>query len=365
MKIMTPPEKIKVLIVAPQLPLVGGQAVQANRLLEKFKVEADIQVDFQAVNPKFFSTLQKIKVVRTILTTSKYIFDLLKNVPRYDIIHIFSASYFSFILAPAPAILIAKLFRKRTILNYRSGEAENHLKNWPKTAIPIIKKVDKIIVPSAYLVDVFGKFGFEAESIFNSVDREQFVFRKREKLRPMFLSNRNFEELYNVSCTLRAFQIVQSRFPEAKILIVGDGSESDKLHALAKDLNLANYEFLGRVSQEEMIQLYDQCDVYLNSPRIDNMPNSIIEAFASGIPVVSTNAGGIPFIVEDGKTGILVGIDDHKALAAGAISLIDDPQLAQQIVENANLECEKYSWAAVKNDWKGVYQMLSDSGGSS
>ncbi|MCB1023746.1 MAG: glycosyltransferase family 4 protein [Acidobacteria bacterium] len=356
---MTETQKIKVLLVAPRSPMIGGQAIQAARIYEGLISEDEIEIAIQPINPQFFPALQKIKFLRTILTSLKYIFDLLLKIPRYDVIHIFSASYFSFILAPTPAILISKLFGKKSILNYRSGEAKDHLKNWKRTAIPIIRLADSVIVPSGYLVDVFSDFGIEAKAIFNFVDADKLIFRKREVVRPVFLSNRNFEELYNVSCTLRAFKIIQTRYPNAKLILAGDGKERDKLKKLVGDLKLENCEFRGQVTPEEMGRLYDEADIYLNSPNIDNMPNSIIEAYASGIPVVSTEAGGIPYIVDQNRTGILAGIDDEKALAEGVFRLLEDKGLALRIAENAKEESQKYQWPAAREKWIEEYKTLA------
>jgi len=349
---------VKILIVAPALPLVGGQAVQARRLLEKFRSERDLLVELQPVNPEFFPALQRIKYVRTVVTTAKYLFDLLVKIPRYDVIHIFSASYFSFLLAPTPAVLIAKLFGKKTILNYRSGEAADHLKRW-RTAIPIIRLFDRVIVPSGYLVDVFAEFGLEAETIFNFVDADAYTFRERKPLRPVFLSNRNFEELYNVSCILRAFALVQKKYANARLIVAGDGQEREKLKQLAVDLDLRNVEFLGSVPQEKMPGLYDEADIYLNSPNLDNMPNSVIEALASGTPVVSTNSGGIPYIIKDEETGFLVEKDDYQTLADKAIYLLENEELAQKIIASAHIEGSRYTWSNVKSGWLDLYHELA------
>lgn len=350
---------IKVLIVAPALPLVGGQVVQSSRLLENFRSDPNLKVDLQPINPSFFPRLQKINYVRTLLTETKYIFDLFRKIPHYDVIHIFSASYFSFLLAPTPAVLIAKLFGKKTILNYRSGEARDHLEKWRRTAIPTIRLFDKIVMPSGYLVDVFADFGLKAGAIYNFVNTENYEFRKRKPLRPKFLSNRNFEPLYNVSCVLRAFAIIQKKYPEAEIIVAGEGSEKEKLQNLAKELNLKNVEFPGRIAPSEMPKLYDKADIYLNSPNIDNMPNSIIEAYAAGTPVVSTNAGGIPYILEHGKTGLLVNVNDHENLANEAINLLENQSLAENIINNARKMTERFSWENARREWLKIYSELS------
>ena len=350
--------RLRVLIVAPSLDILGGQAVQASRLLARLSKESDLSVSFLPHNPRLpapFNKLQSIKYVRTIVTSLLYVALLLARVRKYDCIHIFSASYFSFLLAPTPAILIAKLYGKRVVLNYRSGEAEDHLKRWSRTALPVIRLADQIAVPSGYLVDVFRQFNLEARPVFNFVDTERFRFRKREPLRPDFLSNRNLEPMYNVACVLRAFAIIQRRFPEARLTVAGDGSQRAELERLSRELNLRGVRFAGRVSPEHMPDVYNAADIYLNSSDIDNMPGSIIEAFASGLPVVTTDAGGIPYIVTDEHTGLLVRCDDHLGLAERAIRLLENDRFASGIINRAHEECRKYNWDAVRNEWFNIY----------
>lgn len=349
----------RVLIVAPGLPLVGGQSVQAARLLSNLKSENSVKVELQPTNPRFLPGLQKIKYVRTIVTGVKYISDLFKKIPHFDIIHIYAAGDTGFLISTTPAIVAAKLFGKKTILNYHHGGAEEHLKTWRRTALPTVKLFDRIVAPSGFLVDVFAKFGLKAQAIFNVVDTENYRFRERKFLRPVFLSNRNFDALYNVGCILRAFALVQKRFPDAELIVAGDGFEREKLKKLARDLELKNTEFLGSVAQDAMPQLYDRADIYLNSPNIDNMPSSVIEAFAAGTPVVSTDAGGIPFIVEHGETGLLVAKKDHEALAKEAMRLLENQELAQKIIAKARREVLKYSWENVRAEWLALYEELA------
>lgn len=353
---------MRVLIVAPSLHILGGQAVQAARLLEQLKKESSLDVSFLPVNPRLpglLSNLQRVKYLRTIVTEVLYLISLAARIPRFDVIHIFSASYVSFILAPAPAILVAKLFGKRVVLNYRSGEAEDHLRRWPVSTRYLIGMVDEVAVPSGFLVEVFKRFGFHARSIFNFVDTARFRFRRRAAMRPVFLSNRNFEAHYNVGCVLRAFSIIQKKFPEAELTIAGDGPQREQLEALAKTLDLRNVTFVGLVPQEKIAPLYDEADIYLNCSDIDNMPGSLIEAFASGLPVVTTEAGGIPYIVSHGQTGLLVRCGDYQGIADEVIRLLEDPALAETISDAAHRECQKYEWGAVRDEWLKLYAKLS------
>lgn len=349
---------IRVLLVAPTLPILGGQTVQAHRLHEHLKSVHDIRVTFQPINPAFAPAFQRIKYLRTLLTMVRFILDLLWLVPKCDVVHVFSASYTSFLLAPTPTLFISKLFRKPTILNYRSGEANDHLKRW-RSAASIIRRFDRVIVPSEYLVDVFRKFNLSAKSIFNFVDAEKFPFRRREPITPVFLSNRNFESHYNVECVLRAFRVIQDDIPSSKLIIVGDGPQRSYLHREAIALGLENVDFRGRIAPEHMPDIYKEADIYLNSPSIDNMPGSILEAFSSGLPVVTTNAGGIPYIVDHERTGLLVDINDHEALARSSIRLVNDPTLASRISAAARIEVERYSWQHVRDQWLDVYRNVA------
>lgn len=353
---------VRVLIVAPSLDILGGQAVQANRLLDRLGKEPSLEVSFLPVNPRLpgpFRKLQRIKYVRTIVTSVLYLALLLLRVRQYDVIHVFSASYLSFVIAPTPAILIASLYGKKIVLNYRSGEAEDHLRTWRRTALPVIRLVDEIAVPSGYLVDVFARFGFRARSIFNFVDGDRFRFRERRPLHPVFLSNRNLEPLYNVGCVLRAFAIIQQRFPGARLIAVGDGSERAKLEALAGELHLRNLTFTGRVAPDRMHEYIDAADIYLNGSDIDNMPGSIIEAFSSGVPVVTTEAGGIPYIVSHERTGLMVARGDYKSMAEGAIRLLEDGEFAASLIKSARNQCRRYSWESVRNEWLDLYLGLA------
>ncbi|HEX6716702.1 MAG TPA: glycosyltransferase family 4 protein [Pyrinomonadaceae bacterium] len=353
---------IRLLLVAPALRILGGQAVQANYLLEHLSREPEFEVSFVPHNPSLpgpLKLLQQIKYVRTIVTSLLYCVKLLNQVPKHDIIHVFSASYFSFLLAPTPAILIARWFGKKVILNYRSGEAEDHLRRWPRTAGPIMKLADEIIVPSRYLVEVFSRFGLRASAVANIIDEDRFRFRERRPLLPIFFSNRNLYPLYNVACILRAFAKIQQRFPEASLIIAGGGSQRPSLESLARELKLQNVEFRGRVAPTKMNELYDEAHIFLNSSNIDNMPGSILESFAVGMPVVSTNAGGILCMVTHGRTGLLVPKNDHDAMAAWAIRLLESPELAERIVRNAYEECSAYRWPAVRESWLATYRRLA------
>jgi glycosyltransferase involved in cell wall biosynthesis len=305
--------------------------------------------------------LQKVKYLRTIATIPWYVATLVLRAPFCDVLHIFAASSWAFVLAPTPALIVARLFGRKSILNYRDGRAEYHLTRWP-TAAPTMRLADRLVTPSGYLVDVFALFGLKGQYIHNFVDTTRFRFRQRRPFRPVFLSNRSLEPLYNTGCTLRAFARIQARYPDAQLLIAGGGSQRKALEALGRELGLRNVEFLGPVPHSRMHELYDAADIYLNSPNVDNMPVSIIEAYASGLPVATTKAGGIPYIVRHEETGLLTPVGDPEALAEAAMRFLREQDFAERIVAQAREQCNQYTWEAVGDQWISLYSELAGRG---
>jgi glycosyltransferase involved in cell wall biosynthesis len=354
--------KIRVLIAAPSLDILGGQSRQAVRLIEGLRREPDLDIGFLPHNPRLpgiLRALQKIKYVRTAFTTLFYIALLLWRVRKYDIVHIFCASYYSYSLSAIPALFIARLFGKKSIINYRSGEAEDHLQNW-RTAVPTLKWASERVVPSGYLVDVFARHQLQARAIYNIVELERFSFRERKPLRPVFLTSRLLEPLYNVPCVLRAFAIIQERYTEASLTVAADGGMRAGLEKLAGDLKLRNCKFIGFVGFEDMPALYDAADIYLSATSIDNMPSSITESMACGLNVVTTDGGGaIPYIMTHEVSGLIVDRDDHHALAREALRLLNDTELALKLARNAHESSKKFTWPYIRREWLELYGQLA------
>ena len=153
--------------------------------------------------------------------------------------------------------------------------------------------------------------------------------------------------------------MVQAAYPDASLTLVGSGSQRDALQRLARTLDLRNVEFAGAVPPDEMWRYYAAADIYLQTPDIDNMPASVLEAFASGCVVVSTDAGGVPTILTDGVQGYLVPQRDYRAAADRAIRVIQDPETARRMAAEARASCERYRWAVVRSQWLSLYQNMA------
>ena len=340
--------------------ILGGQAVQADRLLRHWDADPDVRAWLVPIDPEPIAPLRKarqVKYLRTLVTQLTYWPRLLRELRHADVVHVFSASYLSFLLSPLPAVVVARLLGKPVVMNYRSGEAPDHLRR-SAVARAVLRRVDANAVPSKFLRDVFAQFGISSEVIPNIVDVERFAFRRRHPLQPKILSTRNFETLYNLPCTLRTFALVQRQYPEASLTLVGGGSCERDLRRQADELRLRNVTFAGRVRPDEIWRYYADADIYLQTPDIDNMPSSVLEAFASGCVVVSTDAGGVPAILTEGTHGLLVGRDDHRAAADRIVRLLRDGDLADRIAAAARESCERYRWPDVRAQWVALYRGL-------
>lgn len=349
----------RVLIVGPSLRYLGGQAVQAERLMKGLRTIDGLEIEYLVVDPVLpapLAWLQRISLVRTVATSVAYIWSLLRRVPKADTVHAFSASYWSFLLAPVPAMCVGRLFGKRVLLNYHSGEADDHLTRWGWHAKPLMRLADVVVVPTDFLVDVFARHGIPAIAIANHLDVTRMQARQRDVLRPTFLSNRNFETHYNVRSILDAFREVQSTHADAELVVAGNGSLRGALEAQARELDLRNVTFTGPVQPDDMAALYNAADVYVNASLIDNMPLSLLEAYASCLPVVTSDAGGIPWIARDGETARVVPAGDTAALARAMLDVVADQAPAQQRAARARRYVEEeFSWAQVGPKWKRVY----------
>lgn len=351
---------LRVAIVGPSHRYVGGQSVQVDMLLRSWRGDQGVEVDFIAADPElpsFLKWARGIPMLRTLLRQPFYCANLWRRFKDIDIAHVFSASYWSFLLAPATAYWIARARKRKVLIHYHSGEALDHLRrSW--VARRILKRADCVVVPSKYLVEVFGKFNLTVKPVANVVDINQFAFRPRIPLRPRLICSRGFHPYYGLEDVVRAFSVIRNKHSDAVLCLLGTGPNEQKIRELVESLRLCGVEFTGAVPHHEIANYYERADIFINASRLDNMPVSILEAFASGLPVVTTSAGGISHFVEHQRTGLLCEPGDWKSLAECVLRLLKEPELARRLAENAYHESKQYSWAAVRRHWLQLYRSL-------
>jgi L-malate glycosyltransferase len=351
---------LRVAIVAASLRYVGGQSVQADLLASLWQGDSEVQADFVPIDPPFprgLKWIEKIPYLRTVVRQPFYVRALWRGLKRANIVHIFSASYWSFLLVSVPAWFVARLQRKKVLLHYHSGEARDHLRRF-RTSRPILERMDMLVVPSGYLVDVFREFGLKAKVVPNILDPSQFPFKRRTLLRPHLVCTRGFGSYYRVDLVVRAFALVQKVFPDARLDLAGAGPQEEKIRELVRELGLSGVRFLGVVPRGDIGKAYNDADIFVNASSLDNMPVSVLEAFACGTPVVSTAPEGMTYLVDQGRTGLLSPVGEAESLAENILRLLTDRDLSVRLASRAYEESQRYRWTAVREQWLTTYRTV-------
>ena len=354
-------QDLKIALVGPLPPPSGGMANQTRQLAALLEQEG-ISVELVQVNAPYRPRwIGHIKGVRAAFRLPPFLFKLWRAAGRADLLHVMANSGWSWHLFAAPAVWVAKLRGKAVAVNYRGGEADDFFTRAFAWVQPTLKRVDIIIVPSAFLEKVFANRDFVTRTVPNIVDLIHFLpdhTRKRNLAAPHIVVARNLEPLYDNSTALKAFRIVREGVPGARMTIAGSGPERAQLEAMAKELGVADaVEFAGRVDNERMPELYREADLALNPSLADNMPISILEALASGVPVVSTDVGGVPFLVEDGKTALLVPPRNPEQMAVAVLRVLRDESLRNRMVENGLEHARRFAWKSVRGELFLTYEM--------
>jgi glycosyltransferase involved in cell wall biosynthesis len=138
--------------------------------------------------------------------------------------------------------------------------------------------------------------------------------------------------------------------------ILGQGSLRAELEAYVQENKLTGVPFIGQVPNDTIYDYFANASIMLSAPKIDNMPVSILEAMNAGLLVISSRVGGVPYMIEDGKTGLLFESDDANDMAAKMLWALEHPQEVNTIIIAAQKEVQKYSWENVKEELFNVYK---------
>ncbi|WP_286760426.1 glycosyltransferase family 4 protein [Salegentibacter sp. UBA1130] len=257
------------------------------------------------------------------------------------------------------AVLTAQLCRNLQldyILLLHGGELPLRLKKNLQLSASLFKNAKLNIAPSRYLFEVFQKAGFtNLKYIPNSIFLKDYPFKSRKVLKPKLLWVRAFAEIYNPMLALKVLEELLIEYPEAELCMVGPNKDSSYKECVNyAEKNKLPVKFTGKLTKPEWIALSEEYDIFLNTTNIDNTPVSLIEAMALGIPIVSTNIGGILYLLQHEETGILVPPDDESAMLSAIRKLVGDQDLAKKLSRHARRQSEKFDWEIVKENWKEV-----------
>ena len=348
-------------LVGPLPPPFGGMANQTRQLAELLRGEG-LMVSVVQTNAEYRpSWVSGLPVIRAFFRLVPYLLNLWNITGQCDLLHVMANSGWSWHLFATPAIWIAKLRKTPVIVNYRGGEAATFLANSSQSVGLSMRQASALVVPSGFLKTVFASFNMAAKIVPNIVDIEHFSNPTPHRpSRRHLLIARNLEPIYDNETPIRAFFTVHRSYPDATLTIAGSGPLAASLQALAASLGLAGaITFAGRLDRDAMAEAYRNADIAINPSLVDNMPNSVLEALASAVPVVSTNVGGVPYIVKDGQTALLVPPGSPDAMAEAILRLMDDSALSEQLVKNGLSEVQQYTWQRVWPLLSNVYEQAS------
>ena len=352
-------EGLRICLVGPLPPPAGGMANQTWQLSELLADEGAV-VEVVQVNPPYRPAWAgRIKGVRAVFRLLPYLFNLWRSVGRADLVHLMANSGWSWHLFAAPAVWIAALRRKPALVNYRGGEADAFLNRAGAIVRWTMRRSAALLLPSGFLLEVFARHGMTGRIVPNIIDLSRFQpaeSRQSDPDAPVIMVARNLEPIYGIDVALRAFAQIREQLPNARLMVAGSGPLREALEAQAHALGCErSVAFTGRLDRDQMAALYRSADLSLNPSHVDNMPNSVLESLACGVPVVSTAVGGVPFILEHERTGWLVPAEDPDAMARAALTILTQPGLAQQLRSAGLQAVQRYTWAVVRSDLIGAY----------
>jgi len=299
----------------------------------------------------------RIRFMRAVVRFVGYAIGLMRATQHADLVHVMANSGWAWHLFAAPAIWIARLRNVPVLVNYRGGEAGQFLARQIAWVRPTLRRANALVVPSAFLREVFSRHALTAEIVPNIIDLSRFSPAPQRPFGLHFLVARNLEDIYDIPTSIRAFHRIWQQKPEARMTIAGSGPALPALQRLTEELGVArSVAFAGRVDNEQMAQLFRSADVLLNPTTVDNMPISLLEAMASGVPIVSTDVGGIPFLVEHERTALLVPMRSPQAMADAALRLIKDAALRERLIGAGSATVVGYTWAQVWPRLMRVYE---------
>jgi glycosyltransferase involved in cell wall biosynthesis len=276
-------------------------------------------------------------------------------VPRYGTVLVNIYGERAFVYESA-AILYARMWKKRIVALIHSGIMPAFVRRWPAWSRFVLRMADVVVVPHGFLQEQLSQLGLRIDGVIpNFIDIEPYKFRERAALEPRFLYLRGMHPIYNPAMALRAFAHIQQVYPDAFLTMAGpEGADSAYCRELVRSLKLHNVHFVGLVPKDEIPALADRHEIHLHTNRVENMPVSIIEMWACGLPIVGTNVGGMPYLVRHRVDGILVDSDDDRAMANACLELLSDRELARTLSRNGRARAEALTWEKIKPAWEKV-----------
>lgn len=322
-----------------------------NNLVGKTKYTTTMETLSSLLSSENFTVYKSSNKINKILRLLDMCFSILKykNKVDYILIDTYSTSNFYYALITSQ---IARLLNLKYLPILHGGNLPSRLDTSKRASDLIFNNSYKNISPSGYLKYEFEKRGYQTSLIPNIIPIEEYNFKERTKIQPNLLFVRAFAEIYNPKMAVQVLFKIQKQYPIAKLCMIGpdrDGCLKD-IKALVRDLKLEDsVEFTGVLTKKEWHKKSEDYDVFINTTNIDNTPVSVMEAMALGLPIVSTDVGGLTYLISNNSDGILVPKENPNKMASAVLSLIEENN--QTLAVNARKKAMSFGWNVVKTKW--------------
>ncbi len=257
---------------------------------------------------------------------------------------------------------LLQLLGKKIVLVVHGGRLPAKMQKNAKKYLPIFRAANLVVCPSDYLSSTLRQYGVESQRIENVINLHDYVFHTKEKFRCRIFWMRTLEDVYNPEMAVRVAALLAKRYADFSMVMAGyDRGSLAMVQQLAKQLQVDDkISFPGYITNEQKNKYAEELDIYICTNRIDNAPVSLIEMMAMGLPVVSVNTGGIPFLVTHQYNGLLSELDDDIGMVNNISRLVDNAAFTKTLVDNGRHFAAQFGEAAVIEKWKGVFKELGN-----
>jgi glycosyltransferase involved in cell wall biosynthesis len=200
----------------------------------------------------------------------------------------------------------------------------------------------------------------------NPISLAAYVFRPKQLLKKRLVWIRSFLPVYNPFLAVKTMAILRARHPDVTLEMYGPDFQSgtrEAVREMSVQLGLRDcVRLFDAVPKSEIPRILERGDIFLNTANRDNAPVTVIEALASGLCVVSTNVGGVPFLVQHNQDALLVPPDDPEAMAAAVETLWFDPDLVQRLRDGGRRKAMAHDISLVGKMWQSIFMEMYNSG---
>ncbi|MCB1036113.1 MAG: glycosyltransferase family 4 protein [Acidobacteria bacterium] len=284
---------------------------------------------------------------------------------RFDVAQVDVFSGAAFVWAEAAAWSLGRL-GKPFVLTLHGGLLPEFGRRWPRRLRRLLCSATAVTTPSSYLETNLSPYRDDLLLLPNPLELSRYAFRPRAMLSPRLVWLRAFHHTYNPLLAVEVLACLRPRFPDVRLTMIGPDKGDGSLEATRQRARQLGVEgpltLIGGVAKEDVPAALAQGDVFLNTTNADNTPVSVMEAMACGLAVVSTDVGGLAFLLEDGRDARLVPPRDPDAMAAAVGDLLERPTEACTLCTAARAKVEAFDWSRVLPRWQDLLRQVAAQG---